>query len=479
MTQFKVEVDSDEKILFGSAEKSITPTPCKQLSLSGYGRFKRCKGYHDTIYARVNLFAVEAGKNDIDIKLILVNYDLTGFGYQNTLLLKERLAEKFSIEKSGVYCFSTHSHYSPDTDGLMPAPIFPNIIWKDKDKYLVDFIINQTIKAVELSLKNLTPAKVGFGYTQFRERMVFNRRPPKGYYQILHPKLNIIRIDDYNNSLLGAICVFPSHPVMMDREFNEISGGWPGFFVDALKSRMKDLKKIKKKIIPLILQGPSGDVTFHYRNPEIRDQLVDKTRKERQYFLAYKFGELLAEYVAKKIPKIATKPLKKIFNDGRDIYMPITPIFKGCDQKQLLNILAAAIKRVILIPGLKFFRRRKYVSFVTLERIKVKNRPFKQLHVKTFVGSFALNDIIVTTNPGEPYNITQQEIRDRTSNQNVILAQLCNDCIGYNFTNVNKIYYPATYDIQMTFTQYAGILTRNTSIKEVNSIMKLMKNGKN
>lgn len=472
MTQFKLEGNDDQEILFGSAQESITPYPYKQLSLSGYGRFQRCKGFHDKIYARVNLFATKDDNDDVKIHLVLINYDLTGFGFQNMEILKTKLADEFNIREAGIYAFSTHSHYSPDTDGLMPAPIFPNIIWKGRDPYLTEFIIKQTIKSVKSALKELRPVKVGFGYTQFQERMVFNRRPPKGYYYILHPRINIIKITDLDDKLIGAISVFPSHPVTIGRQYNEISGGWPGYFVRALKSKIGETGDKDDGFIPLILQGPAGDVTFNYRNPKEREELLKRSRKDRQYYKAQRFGELLADYVTKKLPNINTDKLVKIVNDAREIYMPVTPIYNGYNPKQLFNILAAAIKRVILIPGLKLFRRSKEVSFVKMEKYRPKGRVFKELRVKTFVGTFALNEIIVTTNPGEPFNITEEQIRDRTGNENVVLAQLCNDCIGYNYSDPEKVYYPETYDIEMTFTQYTGLLTRNTAIKEVKEVSK-------
>lgn len=59
-----------QNILFGSGEASITPNNYNNIGLSGYGRKETCKGVHDLIYVRANVFSI---KNEI--KLVLLNYE--------------------------------------------------------------------------------------------------------------------------------------------------------------------------------------------------------------------------------------------------------------------------------------------------------------------------------------------------------------------------------------------------------------------
>lgn len=409
------------------------------------------------------------------IRLALINLDITGFSYRNTQKLKISIKNEFNIPEHTIFCFSTHSHYSPDTEGLMVAPIFPNTIWQDADPYLIEFIIKQTIKAIKMAIMNLREVKIGYGNTQIKERFIGNRRPPKGYYEIIHPRLHIIKFESLDKKIIGVIGIFPAHPVMVDREYNEISGGWPGYFVRYMKEKIKILNKDDLNVIPLIFQGPSGDVSGHFPLRIDKENKKHIGKKQYQYLQEEKLGEFLAECAYQILPKINSQSINKFIINSKEIFIPITPIYKGFNKSSLINILVSAIKRIIIVPGLMIFKRKPFITYVNLKMKRPKNKVLKRLMILTNVNTIYINDFFIVTNPGEPFYRMEKEIKQRANYHRLILTELCNDYVGYNWSDINRIYQPKIYDIEMTFSQYTGILTRNTALKEIKEILSILK----
>ncbi|MHA1869539.1 MAG: hypothetical protein ACTSXF_01195 [Promethearchaeota archaeon] len=528
--------ETDKNFLFGAAQESITPKQFRRVSLAGYGRWSRCKGVHDLIYVRVNVFLRDnADKSQLsddpndpvnnnsigsDVLLVLLNFDLTGFGFKNGDLLREQVHKQLKIDKSRIHFYSTHSHYAPDTESIFPAPVFPNVIFQNYNKHLVQLIIRQSIKAIRKAIMNAVPCKIGYGSYKFPEKFVHNRRPPKGYYQIIHPNIHVIKISNLENDLIGLITIFPSHPVIIDGELNEISGGWPGFFVRALRKdpelfstdRSSTATRIKKNFVPLIFQGPAGNATGRYFGPfpeieEFRKKIAEKRQefiekynggnsqklnksmrkklrkyikkfrknypkyKELQYLASYKFALTLAKHVVKLTKSIETSPLRLIIINSKRVYIPLTPVYKKLDIAGLRSILYAAVKRIIVVPLFKLCRGGD-LHFVNLKRKKLPFSSFKRLCLETRVTTIVLNDIIITGNPGEPYYNMEREIKSKINSKKVALAELCDDAIGYNWTDEQHIFEPYSYDAQMSYSPLTGIITRSIAIKEIKEIEK-------
>jgi hypothetical protein len=488
------------QVLFGSGEASITPKQFEQRSLSGYGRFKKCQGIHDLIFVRVYVLYEDCQENETEIKgssteiekdskekpaknksapqikLVLINYDLTGFTYKNNLELKTYIKNELGIDPVRVHTFSTHSHYSPGTMGIMPAPVFPNVLYQDKDVAYVDLVKQQTIKAIKKASLQKIPVKIGYGKIQLQEKQVLNRRSPKGKLQYFHPQINLIRFDDHHGNVVGLITTFPAHPTFVGNKENKIGGGWPGSYVRQMKQAMQDPSLAMKKnseIVPLIFQGPAGNVApfmgLHKLDYEI-EYLRTLTKDERDHISIKAFAGMLVKTAMQKLPNIETKPLQHLIINYSDLYLPMNPIFRRLDKKGWRNILYAAIKMVIVFPFFLIVRRGK-ISFVNVVRAKLKGKRFKKLRVKTCLTTIGFNDIILAGHPGEPYYNVEKEIIQRTEYDKVFLAELCNDSVGYNWTDIETVYNPTSYDGQMSFSPLMGILSRNGLIKDIKKII--------
>lgn len=409
------------------------------------------------------------------VRLVLINLDITGFSYRNTQRIKSSVNKELNIPEHTIFCFSTHSHYSPDTEGLMVAPVFPNTIWQDADPFLIKFIVKQTLKAIKIAITNLTEVRIGYGSAQIKERFIGNRRPPKGFYEIIHPRIHIIKFENMNKKIIGLIGIFPAHPVMVDREYNEISGGWPGYFIRHMKEKINSLNKEDLKVIPLIFQGPAGNVSGHFPLKLDKENKKQIGRKEYQYLQEEKLGEFLTDYAVRILQDIQVQPIKTFIINSKDIFIPLTPIYRGFNKSSFINILVAAIKRIVIVPGLMVFKRKPFITYINLKIKRPKSRVLKRLMIQTNVNTICINDFMFVTNPGEPFYQMEKEIKQRVKYDKIILAELCNDYVGYNWTDINRIYNPLIYDIEMTFSQYTGILTRNTALKEIKEVLSILK----
>lgn len=459
------------KFLFCSGEVSITPKQYQDRSLGGFNRDSTCKGIHDRIYARIYVFAgIDSSEQreftTENVELVLINYDLTGWGYKNRARLCQMIYTNFGITSEKIFTFATHSHYSPDTEGLMPAPIFPRVVADQKDHAYVDFVLSQTIKGLVKIFAEPRPilAHIGYGRIQYRERWVMNRRPPKGVRSyFLHPYLNILRIDDEKGQLYGIITAFPGHPIMIPKSINEISGGWPGFFATKLKDFMRKSNPELKSPVPLVLQGPAGNVNAtHYLWYSRSTHTAEERRKH--YANCAGFADTLMHYVEMLVPKIPTKPLISIKKHIEEINVPITPVFERLDKNGWRNILMAAIKRIVVYPFFTIFRRGN-IQFLNIHFAPLPGHRFKRHQEHTFVSALRLNEVLIGGHPGEPYYDIEKETHQRVAYSPFFLVELCNDAVGYNWTERARIYNPPHYDGIMSFCPLMGIYTRSALVR--------------
>ena len=56
---------------------------------------------------------------------------------------------------------------------------------------------------------------------------------------------------------------------------------------------------------------------------------------------------------------------------------------------------------------------------------------------------------------------------EETNYPKVFLTELCNDSMGYNWTDIETVFNPSSYDATISFTPLLGILARNSVIKQV------------
>jgi hypothetical protein len=476
------------QFLFGSSQVTITPKDYSWRTLSGFGRWTKCKGIHDLIWVRVNIFVEPPNSNKPfqglfeRVKLVLINYDLTGFGFRNLHRLRDLAYQELGIEKNTIHTFATHSHYGPDTEGLMPGPIFPEIIFRNGDKLFVNLVLKQTVKAIKMAMKDLIPVKMGYGRVQFRDRMIFNRRPPHGYYSIIHPYINILRFDDNQGRMVGAISVFPSHPVMIPSTLNKITGAWPLYYTKVIRKYIQDYnKKLNEEknlkenndrvIIPMYIQGPAGNVTGHYHLGWWKKGERPDLKPDFFYTKDHKFAEFIANYTISKIGKIKTEPLTNLGINSKYILIPLVPVYEKLDKQGWYNILLAVVKLFIIVPVFRIFRGGP-ISFLKMERSTNKDFFKRRLCIKTIVTALSLNDVIIAGNPGEPFYNVEKEIKQRTNYEKIFMAELCDDCIGYNWTDIPTVFKPHSYDGQMNYSNLTGILTRNTVIKLAKELIK-------
>ena len=196
---------------------AITPTELQPaIYLGAYGLpFTRvAEGVHDEIYVRS--FAV--GLDDSGIVLAVT--DLPGLGNHFTRDVRARVAEATGLSEHRVLLSATHSHSSPDFQGL----------WGGGPASYRDVAIDRIVASMTAAWDARVPATLEVATTTAPNH---NRRD----WGFTDDALTIVRAVDARGQALGLFTVFAAHPTVLGEGNHDISRDWCGYAVDALESR--------------------------------------------------------------------------------------------------------------------------------------------------------------------------------------------------------------------------------------------------
>jgi hypothetical protein len=136
----------ENQLKAGFGKVSITPS--YPVPLRGYGKSE--ERFHQSVNEPI--YAICIALSDGEEKLLLVSLDLTDLTDEMSLVLHEKIEEKFGIPFQNVLLNTAHNHSSPDLHCTLPC----------MDTYREEFAEN-VLTAVSLALQDLSDTALSIG----------------------------------------------------------------------------------------------------------------------------------------------------------------------------------------------------------------------------------------------------------------------------------------------------------------------------
>jgi neutral ceramidase len=363
----------------GFAKVDITPPV--GVWLSGYAsRNKPSEGISDELYAKA--LVLDDGQN----KIAIVSADLLWFPLEITNEVRELVKKKIGISKSNVLVCATHTHFGPKVEKIRKD--WPDTPASKVDKSYVQKLTKRIAESILTAFKNLKPVKLGVVKGEISE-IVYNRRTKKPDGKVamtfrlppaepnlvfgpIDPQVCILRVEETNGSLLGAIVNYACHPVCGatdNQEFYSISADYPGYTARVVEQMEGG--------ICLFALGTAGNM-----NPV---RIQGENHRSR-------IGKALGGEVLRRLQFVSTSG----------------------------DIALKALKKPVIFPIKKDLQP---------ERIRDVNKP--QDFLATEIQVLRIADIYILGLPGEILVEVGLEIKKRAGLKNLFIVTLSNDTIGY------------------------------------------------
>ena len=208
----------------GCAKIDITPPV--GVWLSGYGhRNKPSDDILDELYARA--LVLDNGRD----KIAIVSTDLLWVPLDITNEVRKQVKVKIGIPEKNVLVCATHTHFGPKIDRITKN--WPDAADSKIDTSYVHTLSKKITDSIVTAYKNMSEAKVGAVQGRIPE-VVYNRRTkkPDGSVQMtfnlppadssltfgpVDPQVAILKVEDTDGALVGAIVNFACNPVSGDQ----------------------------------------------------------------------------------------------------------------------------------------------------------------------------------------------------------------------------------------------------------------------
>jgi len=251
-------------------------TPPVGSGLLGYFQTRISKGVNDDLYARSICF--DGGEKPV----FVVSADFCWVEASVVEKVKMLISERLGIEEPDVAIHGTHTHTGPIT-GWNKQLIFGENIPVD-EKYIEQLPV-MICNAIEDSYKFRKDVLIGFGCTEVGGISFIRRYRMKNGTVVTNPvdrskivepsgdidqTLNVMKVTDVNNKLIGVVLNFALHPDTVGGDF--ISGDWPGLLVERCSKHFG--------CDTLFFNGAAGDINHinpydsKTRSPEITEKIV-------------------------------------------------------------------------------------------------------------------------------------------------------------------------------------------------------------
>ena len=379
-------------------------TPPVGAWLSGYGgRDKPSEGVVDELYARA--LVLDNRSNSIAI----ISVDLLWIPLEMTSQVREILTDKIGIPEQNILICATHTHFGPKI--YSETKLGPEVSDNTVDSSYVQTLVKKITDSAFLAHKRMEDVKIGAARGDIPE-IVYNRRPtradgsvqttftlpfevtttrtiqrsPDGTVSVtftfppekpaltfgpVDPEAWVLRIENTEGQIIGSMVNFACHAVSGSTFadwFYSISADYPG-------ETMRVVEQLEGGVC-LFTSGTAGDIVPLRRG-----------RKPR-----YEIGRALAGEAVRRLQFVQT---------SGDIEM-------------------AAITRQIKLP---------LRQDLSPDRIIAADKD--KTHLTTEIQVLRLGNVYILGLPGEVLVEVGLDIKKKAGIQNLIIAALSNDTIGY------------------------------------------------
>lgn len=226
----------------GGARASIAPLPehlAGGVYLGGFGSYRqrRATGVHDEVACAALALA------DGATTVVIASLDLVGATGSLLAAIRDDASRLTRIPASNILVACTHSHASPDTQGL----------WGGVPSAYMAHVAHRASTAIWQAVEAMTPVSAAAATTSLGG-VVRNRR---GWPET-DETLTALRFDDTSGGPVATFVNYACHPVASGSANTEVSRDWCGYTTDVIER--------ERGGVAVYVNGAIGDV-----NPAVAD----------------------------------------------------------------------------------------------------------------------------------------------------------------------------------------------------------------
>lgn len=223
----------------GVAVEDISPTEAElaagDIFMGAYG-IGSTRGAATAVHDRVYSRAMVLRSGCVSVAMVIL--DTPGNSNRVLAAIAEGVAEKTPITREGLYVGATHSHSSPDLQGL----------WGGVSDAYKARLISLTVQSVTRAYEAAAPADLTVSRGTGPNR---NRRD----WGITDDELTVLDAKAKDGSRIGTLVNFAAHPVVLGMSNREISRDFCGYTVDSLEESLGAKDRV------LFFNGAQGDAS--------------------------------------------------------------------------------------------------------------------------------------------------------------------------------------------------------------------------
>ncbi len=375
--------------------------------IAGFQNSRPANGLHDDLWARCMLI------NDGDFTIAVVALDVIGFGSDEVISIRKKVAELAAVDYT-IVC-STHTHEGPDVLGLWGSSEYKSGV----DPAYKEYIINQAASAVKTALQNARPAKIRFAKEeQGAANLAGDTRKPF----VFDPTIALMQaIDKETNETLGTFTCWSNHPETTWNKNLLISSDFPHYYREAMeRGMMREDSVLVEGMggIAVYVSGSIGGLITTHPEVGIRDQFDNEVYTKPSFEKARAQGEKLAKLSMGALNNNASRSLVKgaIRLRAKTIHLPLDN-----------NLLKLAASVGVLDRGMSgWMKVRSEVCYWTLGPAAFLHHP-GEMYPEIIHGG-------VEHGPGQDFNTAPIEtppIKKSIKAEYSFYVGLSNDMIGY------------------------------------------------
>lgn len=373
-------------IFAGTAQRDITPEV--GVDLSGYvARDNPSTGIHDPLYAKA--LCLTFGEE----RFVLVCADLVALHCSSVRKIQAKVFEKTALPSTHLLLTTTHTH-----SGVATAPLRE---CGTPDAKVVEWIEKQIIEAIEESMQEGKKASVGFGRTEVKEPIIFNRRDPNN--GPVDEELFVMYVDDQEGNPMAAWVNFTCHAVVLPATNKNISADFPG----ALTRRLEE----SRGGMAMFSNGACGDINPYHGDFEAVENM----------------GEILAENALKALANTEKVECGKISIRSREVSLPFAPLAS----LEQLERIREQFEKTLKDSTDPTERRiaRAHLDYVH-DTLAMLDRGETPEPLKTELKVVHIDDHFIVSFSGEVLVAIGKEIKKLSPGQ-VAFVGYCDGCAGY------------------------------------------------
>ena len=424
-------------ILAGVAEVNITP-PSAGTPLAGYGARKNgvgpSEGMHDELYAKALVLF------DGEQKVALVTTDLVGIDLELTNSIRDLAEKEAGITMGNILIAASHTHSGPAVEFNETIPI-PNIYKREIENYRYT-LKRKIASAIYVANKNLRKARIGVGKGQVFTIGV-NRHDPKGP---MDPEVGVLRVDDEDGSLIGALVNYTCHPTVMSADNLLISADFPGYAMN-LVERMKG-----REVIALFTNGAEGNISTRF------------TRREQTFREVERFGTILGAEVLKVLEQITTRSQATLEAATEKIRLPFRKLPTLEEARRMVEECKRKLEELRKEGATRPYVR---VAETTLQGAEATLSLVKTLKGEGLVSEMQvirIDDAAFVGVPVELFVEVGLEIKKKSGLKNAYVVGLANDYVGYVVTR--EAYEEGVYEsLETRLSPVGEEIIRDTALR--------------